>query len=76
MSHDLVGKGMPLWLPNGSIIRKQLENYIYEKESIFSGIAQERANALMNFYKDDEIKGIFDISGGYQQQCDRQILSK
>ena len=23
---------MPLWLPNGSIIRKQLENYIYEKE--------------------------------------------
>ena len=32
MSHDLVGKGMPLWLPNGSIVRKQLENYIYEKE--------------------------------------------
>lgn len=39
-------------------------DYIYEKESIFSGIAKERANALMNFYKDDEIKGIFDISGG------------
>ena len=32
MTHDLVGKGMPLWLPNGAIIRKQLENYIYEKE--------------------------------------------
>lgn len=32
MSHDLVGKGMPLWLPNGAIVRKQLENYIYEKE--------------------------------------------
>ena len=32
MSDDLVGKGMPLWLPNGAIIRKQLENYIYEKE--------------------------------------------
>lgn len=32
MAHDLVGKGMPLWLPNGAIIRKQLENYIYEKE--------------------------------------------
>ena len=32
MSHDLVGKGMPLWLPNGAIIRKELENYIYEKE--------------------------------------------
>ena len=32
MSHDLVGKGMPLWLPNGAIVRKQLENYIYAKE--------------------------------------------
>ena len=32
MQHDLVGKGMPLWLPNGAIIRKQLENYIYKKE--------------------------------------------
>ena len=37
---------------------------IYEKEDIFSGTAKERANALMKFYKDDEIKGIFDISGG------------
>ena len=32
MNHELVGAGMPLWLPNGAIIRKQLENYIYEKE--------------------------------------------
>lgn len=32
MTHDLVGKGMPLWLPNGAIVRKELENYIYEKE--------------------------------------------
>ncbi len=32
MSDDLVGKGMPLWLPNGALIRKELENYIYEKE--------------------------------------------
>ena len=32
MSHDLVGKGMPMWLPNGAIVRKQLENYIYDKE--------------------------------------------
>ena len=32
MSHDLVGKGMPLWLPNGAIVRKELENYIYAKE--------------------------------------------
>jgi len=32
MSHELVGSGMPLWLPNGAIIRKELENYIYDKE--------------------------------------------
>ena len=32
MNHVLVGSGMPMWLPNGAIIRKQLENYIYEKE--------------------------------------------
>lgn len=39
-------------------------DYIYEKEDVFSGTALERAEALMNFYKDDEIKAIFDISGG------------
>lgn len=32
MTHELVGAGMPLWLPNGALIRKQLENYIYVKE--------------------------------------------
>ena len=32
MSHDLVGKGMPLWLPNGALVRKLLENYIYDRE--------------------------------------------
>ena len=32
MSHELVGAGMPIWLPNGAVIRKELENYIYKKE--------------------------------------------
>ncbi|MBR4461005.1 MAG: threonine--tRNA ligase [Erysipelotrichaceae bacterium] len=32
MTHQLVGQGMPMWLPNGAIIRKELENYIYAKE--------------------------------------------
>lgn len=41
-----------------------LGDCIYEKESVFSGTAKERAEALMRFYKDDEIKAIFDISGG------------
>lgn len=39
-------------------------DYIYESEGVFSGTAKERAQALMNFYMDDEIKDIFDISGG------------
>ena len=39
-------------------------DYIYERDGVFSGSAQERAYALMEFYKDDEIKEIFDISGG------------
>ncbi len=32
MTSPLVGSGMPLWLPNGAVIRKNLENYIYKKE--------------------------------------------
>jgi muramoyltetrapeptide carboxypeptidase LdcA involved in peptidoglycan recycling len=41
-----------------------LSDYIYEKEDVFSGTAKERAKTLMDFYKDDKIKEIFDISGG------------
>ena len=32
ITHELVGSGMPLWLPNGALIRHELENYIYQKE--------------------------------------------
>lgn len=39
-------------------------DYIFEKEDVFSGTAEERAKALMQFYKDETITGIFDISGG------------
>lgn len=38
--------------------------FIYEKNSVFSGSAKERGTALMEFYKDNDIKAIFDISGG------------
>ncbi len=41
-----------------------LSEHIYEKENCFSGTAKERAESLMNFYQDDEIKMICDISGG------------
>ena len=39
-------------------------DYIYENESVFSGTARQRAEALMNLYLDDEIAAIYDISGG------------
>lgn len=38
--------------------------YIFERGSVESGSAPERARALMDFYHDDTIKAIFDISGG------------
>ncbi len=41
-----------------------LSDFIYETDSYFSGTGQERANALMDAYRDDEVKAIFDISGG------------
>ena len=33
MTNDLVGKGMPMYLPNGYIIWQELENYIKDKET-------------------------------------------
>lgn len=39
-------------------------NYIYERVGVFSGSAKERADALMDFYRDEEVSEIFDISGG------------
>lgn len=32
MTHDLIGKGLPVYLPNGYIIWEELENYIKGKE--------------------------------------------
>lgn len=39
-------------------------DFIYERESVFSGTGKERAESLMAFYRDREIRAIFDISGG------------
>jgi len=38
--------------------------HIYEVHPAFHGTARERAAALMEFYADQSIKAIFDISGG------------
>ncbi len=32
MSHDLVGQGLPLWLPNGAFLFDTLERYMKDKE--------------------------------------------
>lgn len=39
-------------------------DYIYEREDVSCGTAQERGQALMSFYRDGSVKAIFDISGG------------
>lgn len=48
--------------------RHQLEpvfsQYIYQTKGSMSGTGQQKAMALMNFYMDQDIKAIFDISGG------------
>lgn len=38
--------------------------YLYQKGSVFSGTGKERAAILMDYYRDPDIKAIFDISGG------------
>lgn len=45
-------------------IQPKFSPFLYEKEGCASGTAQERAEALMDFYRDDSVKAIFDISGG------------
>ena len=38
--------------------------FLYRGETAFSGIGTERAHALMDFYRDETIKAVFDVSGG------------
>lgn len=41
-----------------------LSRYIYGKDSVFSGTGKEKADALMEFYRDGSVEAVFDISGG------------
>lgn len=41
-----------------------MSDYVFVRNGVFSGTAEERGIALMNMYRNDEIKAIFDISGG------------
>ena len=45
-------------------LKPVFSEYIYAENSVFQGSGEERANALMNFYRNDEITAIYDISGG------------
>jgi threonyl-tRNA synthetase len=58
-----VGKGLPLWLPRGAFIRKQMEDYMYQKEQAYGyhyvytpHIANARlyyTSGHLPYYKDD-----------------------
>ena len=37
---------------------------LYRKDTLWSGTAKERAKALMDCYRDPDIRWVFDVSGG------------
>lgn len=41
-----------------------LSPYLYGDENGYAGTARQRADALLDFYRDDTIEEIFDVSGG------------
>lgn len=45
-------------------INTYISENIYSRYSVFNGTGKERADALMKFYRDNNIKAIFDVSGG------------
>lgn len=49
---------------NGLGLDSIFSSKIYKKFSVFSGNAKERAEILMDFFEDCNIKAIFDVSGG------------
>ena len=49
---------------NNMGIEVLFSDYIYDRGFGFGGTGKERADALMNFYKNEQITDIFDISGG------------
>jgi len=38
--------------------------FIFQKQSVFSGTARQRAETLLQFYEDKNVQAIFDLSGG------------
>jgi threonyl-tRNA synthetase len=56
MTHDLVGSGMPIWLPKGATIRRLLEEYILD---------EERRLAYQHVYSPDMGKQQLYITSGH-----------
>ena len=44
-----------------------LSPFLYGDKNGYAGTARQRADTLMNFYKDESIEEIFDVSGGDMQ---------
>ena len=63
MTHELVGAGLPLYLPNGATIRRVLERYIQDKEIALgykhvytpslANVALYKTSGHWDHYKDD-----------------------
>jgi threonyl-tRNA synthetase len=54
-SHELIGAGLPLWLPKGATVRRILEEYIVE---------EERKSGYMHVYTPDLAKReLYEVSG-------------
>ena len=49
---------------SGMGVESVMANHIYAKQDAYSGTDAERAEDLMNFYRDDSVEAIYDISGG------------
>ncbi len=72
MLSDLVGKGLPLWLPNGYTVWRILNNYITEKEIAhgylhvhtpdLGSVELYKTSGHWDHYKDDMFSPMYNIS--------------
>ena len=72
MVSDLVGKGLPLWLPNGYTVWRTLNNYITEKEIAhgylhvhtpdLGSVELYKTSGHWDHYKDDMFSPMYNIS--------------
>ncbi|HUQ70853.1 MAG TPA: threonine--tRNA ligase [Planctomycetaceae bacterium] len=62
LNHPLIGAGLPMWLPKGAVIRRQLEQFILELE---------RAAGYQHVYTPDIAKqDLYEVSGHWAHYKD------